>query len=75
MPELRDYHCLKDGFNRTSRDHLLGYEGVLTEILLDYIGIVEIDHAGGQLMERRTRRWDWNNDAPQKRTLHKHIYT
>jgi len=36
-----------------------------TTILLDYNGIIEIDHAG-QLMEWRSRKWDWKNDAPQK---------
>ena len=51
MPELRDCHCSKDGFNGLSRGHVLGRRSVLTEIPLDYHGIVEIDHAGGQLME------------------------
>jgi hypothetical protein len=47
MPELRDCHCLKEGFN--------GFVGItcheLTKVSLDYDRIVEIDHAGGQLME------------------------
>ena len=50
MPELRDCYCSKDEFNfllvlvRSSVT-------VLTEILLHYNGIFEVDHADEQLME------------------------
>jgi hypothetical protein len=44
---------------------VLGHKRARTEILDDHSGILEIDHAGGQLMGWKARRWDWNNSAPQ----------
>jgi len=39
---------------------VLGHKRARTEILDDYRGILEIDHPGGQLMEWKARRWDWD---------------
>jgi hypothetical protein len=47
------------------RARVLGHKRARTEILDDYSGILEIDHPGGQLMEWKARRWDWDNSAPR----------
>jgi len=73
MPELRDCHCSKTDSMVIPRSRAWSYKRtVLTKIVLDHIGIVEIDHAGEQLMEWRRRKWGWKMTL-RKQALHKYI--